>query len=221
MTKREKILRISIFTVIVLAISALAWYIAMPLIRFVGEPERFQLWVQERGAWGVAALVLIRMLQVFAAVIPSGPISVAAGYAFGPFRGALICVLADTAAAMLLVLLVRRCGPRVLRLLTGKDPEQYRLFQRRKGLGWLLLALFLIPGTPKDVMTYAVGMADLSMWAWLGINLVGRIPGVALSVYGGSSISRGEYGVLIGVCVACVALYPVGALLYKKHTAKK
>lgn len=220
MTKREKILRITLFALIVLTMSALIWYMARPMIRFVDEPARFQLWIRERGVWGVTALVLMRFLQVFAAVIPSGPLSLAAGYAFGPLLGTAICVLSDTAAAMLLVLLVRRFGPRVLRLLTGKDPEQYRLFQKRQGLGWLLLALFLIPGTPKDVMTYAVGMADLSLWAWLGINLVGRIPGVALSVYGGSSLSRGEYGLLIALCVLCALLYPLGAYFYKKHTAK-
>ena len=218
MTKREQFLRITIFLLILGLFSLLLWYIGRPMLRFVSEPERFQLWMRERGFWGVAALVVMHMLQVFAAVIPSGPLSMAAGYAFGPFWGTLICVLADTAAAMLLVLLVRRFGPKVLRLLTGKDPEQYRLFQKRRGLGWLLLFLFLIPGTPKDVMTYAVGMADLSLWAWLGINLIGRIPGVALSAYGGSSLSRGQVGLLLGICAFCAVLYPVGALLYKRYT---
>lgn len=218
---KEKSLRLLFLAGCITAMALLAWYIGRPMLRFVSEPERFQNWIQGKGVWGILVFVLMSFLQVFAAIIPGGPFSAAAGYAFGPFWGTVICVVSTSVAAVLLVLLVRRFGPRVLRLFTDKSPEDLPLFRDTKRLEWLLLLIFLIPGTPKDVITYAVGLSKISLWSWFAINLIGRIPGIALSALGGSSLSRGDYGLVIGVTAVLAVLYLVGLLVYRRHVQKQ
>ncbi|MCR5664659.1 MAG: VTT domain-containing protein [Oscillospiraceae bacterium] len=220
MSRKQRIVRAGLLIAAVAAVTALGWLIGRPLVRFVSEPERFRLWIRETGFRGVAAFVLMNVLQVFAAVIPAGPFSVAAGYAFGPLWGTVICLLSNSAAAMGVFWLIRRFGGAVVRFLSGREPEEFELFRNKPRRELLLLLIFLIPGSPKDVLTYAAGLTDVSAPAFAGINLVGRIPGILLSVLGGESLMRGEYGLVLGVTLLAAALYLAGMFLYRKTIDK-
>ena len=221
MTRKQRILRIALTLAAVLTAAALSGYLARPLLQFLSEPERFRAWIGERGVWGVAAFMLLNMLQVFVAVIPGGPFSMAAGYAFGPLWGTLICLAATTAASTLVLLIVRRWGGAAVRFLSGKDPEELALFQKMERAEWVFLLVFLIPGSPKDVLSYAAGLMKLPLPSWIVINLIGRIPGIALSVLGGDRVMRGDYLLAAGLTLLCGALYVVGMIVYKNYLEKK
>jgi len=221
MTRKQRILRIALTLAAVLTAAALSGYLARPLLQFLSEPERFRAWIGERGVWGVAAFMLLNMLQVFVAVIPGGPFSMAAGYAFGPLWGTLICLAATTAASTLVLLIVRRWGGAAVRFLSGKDPEELALFQKMERAEWVFLLVFLIPGSPKDVLSYAAGLMKLPLPSWIVINLIGRIPGILLSVLGGDRVMRGDYLLAAGLTLLCGALYIVGMLLYRRYLEKK
>ena len=221
MTRKQRILRIALTLTAVLAAAALSGYLARPLLQFLSEPERFRAWIGERGVWGVAAFMLLNMLQVFVAVIPGGPFSMAAGYAFGPLWGTLICLAATTAASTLVLLIVRRWGGAAVRFLSGKDPEELALFQKMERAEWVFLLVFLIPGSPKDVLSYAAGLMKLPLPSWIVINLIGRIPGILLSVLGGDRVMRGDYLLAAGLTLLCGALYIVGMIVYKNYLEKK
>lgn len=221
MTRKQRILRIALTLAAVLTAAALSGYLARPLLQFLSEPERFRAWIGERGVWGVAAFMLLNMLQVFVAVIPGGPFSMAAGYAFGPLWGTLICLAATTAASTLVLLIVRRWGGAAVRFLSGKDPEELALFQKMERAEWVFLLVFLIPGSPKDVLSYAAGLMKLPLPSWIVINLIGRIPGILLSVLGGDRVMRGDYLLAAGLTLLCGALYIIGMIIYKNYMEKK
>ncbi len=221
MTRKQRVLRIALTLAAVLTAAALSGYLARPLLQFLSEPERFRAWIGERGVWGVAAFMLLNMLQVFVAVIPGGPFSMAAGYAFGPLWGTLICLAATTAASTLVLLIVRRWGGAAVRFLSGKDPEELALFQKMERAEWVFLLVFLIPGSPKDVLSYAAGLMKLPLPSWIVINLIGRIPGILLSVLGGDRVMRGDYLLAAGLTLLCGALYIVGMIIYKNYMEKK
>ena len=221
MTRKQRILRIALTLAAVLTAAALSGYLARPLLQFLSEPERFRAWIGERGVWGVAAFMLLNMLQVFVAVIPGGPFSMTAGYAFGPLWGTLICLAATTAASTLVLLIVRRWGGAAVRFLSGKDPEELALFQKMEHAEWVFLLVFLIPGSPKDVLSYAAGLMKLPLPSWIVINLIGRIPGILLSVLGGDRVMRGDYLLAAGLTLLCGALYIAGMIIYKNYMEKK
>lgn len=221
MTKKQRSWRIALTAAAVLVIAALLWVLAQPLLRFVSEPERFRDWMRAHGAFGVAAFMLMNMLQVLVAVIPGGPFSIAAGYAFGPLWGTVICLAATTAASLLVLLIVRRWGGAAVRFLSGKDPEKLRLLQKLDRAEWVFFLVFLIPGSPKDVLSYAAGLMNISIPSWIVINLIGRIPGILLSVLGGDRLMSGDYLLAAGLTLLCGALYIVGMLVYRRFLEKK
>ena len=221
MTKKERLLRALVTLGALAVLTALCWLIGRPLLRFVAEPERFRGWLDERGVWGVFAFALMNMLQVFAAVIPGGPFSIAAGYAYGPVWGTLLCLGATSLASCLVLLIVRRFGAPLVRALGGAAPEVLALFQGLDRVEWVFFLVFLIPGSPKDVLSYAAGLTKISLPAWIGINLVGRIPGIVLSVLGGDKLMQGDYLLAAALSLFAGALYLSGMLLYRRWTEKK
>lgn len=221
MTKKQQALRIAITAVAVALIVLLLWLLAKPVLRFLSEPEKFRDWMQAHGVWGAAAFILMNMLQVFAAAIPGGPFSIAAGYAFGPLWGTVVCLIATTAASVLVLLIVRRWGGAAVRFLCGKEPEELAFFQKLERVEWVFFLVFLIPGSPKDVLSYAAGLTKISVPSWIVINLIGRIPGILLSVLGGDRLLKGDYILAVGLTLLCGALYIGGMLVYRRYVEKK
>lgn len=221
LTKKERALRLLIVALGVALAAGMFLYISKPLLRFLGEPEQFRAWIEARGLWGVLLFALMNMLQVFVAVIPGGPFSIAAGYAFGPTRGILICLAATSLASLLILLLVQRFGAPVVRYLSGKDPEELKLFQNEKRLGLVMFLIYLVPGSPKDLLCYAAGLSKISAPLWLLINLVGRLPGIALTVLGGDRLMSGKYLPALLLTLACTLLYAGGMIFYRVYIDKK
>ena len=54
----------------------------------------------------------------------------------------------------------------------------------------LTFVLMTIPGTPKDLLTYFVGLTDMKLGTFLLISLVGRLPSVLSSTVGGHLLDQ-------------------------------
>ena len=83
----------------ILAILSLAVVIILALLAtlFVWEwlssfsEEGFRDYIRSFGPWGWLVLFGVQFLQVFIALIPGEVVETAAGYAFGPLWGTVIC----------------------------------------------------------------------------------------------------------------------------------
>ena len=88
----------------------------------------------------------------------------------------------------------------------------------------LAFVLFLIPGTPKDVMTYAAGLTGIKLPAWLLITSVARLPSILTSTISGDALGVQEYTVALIAFGVTAAISLIGLLIYryleKRHAQK-
>lgn len=61
---------------------------------------------------------------------------------------------------------------------------------KRDLLFWIV---FVVPGTPKDLLCYFAGLTDLSWGKWLLICSAGRLPSIITSTVGGSAVGGRQY----------------------------
>ena len=208
---QKKILQIF---VILLAIVAMMWLMA-PMLRFVSEPERFRAWVEACGLWGQLAYMGMVIAQVIVALIPGEPFEIAAGYAFGAVEGTILSMLASTLGSMTVFFLVRRYGMRLATLFFSEEKLQsVKFLKTNPKREVLFLLIFMIPGTPKDLLCYYAGMTDLRTPVWLLICSFGRIPSVITSTIGGNALGTENYWFAAGVFAAAMAISGIGILLY-------
>ncbi len=201
-----------------LVLSALVcWFAGRPLIRFVREPERFQAWVDAQGVRAPLLFVGMVVLQIVVAIIPGEPLEIAAGYAFGALEGTLLCLIGALVGRVAVFLLVRRFGVRAVEVFFPLEKVQsLRFLQNEKKLTFWVFFLFFLPGTPKDVLCYIVGLTKLPLRSWIIISTIAPIPSIITSTIGGSALGMGRYAFAAAVFGATLAISAAGLLVYRR-----
>ncbi len=215
--KSKKIIILTAAALFLLLFMASAWLLGRPMLEFVSEPERFRAWVGENALLGKAAFVGMMAMQVFVAIIPGEPLEIVAGYAFGAVEGTLLCLAGATIGSILVFLFVRKFGVRAVELFFPKEKiENLKFLQDSRRLNLMVFLIFFIPGTPKDVLCYCVGLTKMKLPTWVLITATARIPSVITSTIGGDALGLGAHGFAAAVFAATLALSAVGLLIYKK-----
>lgn len=194
----------------------ICWFAGRPLIHFAQEPERFRQWVDQQGPLAPTLFTGMVILQVIVAVIPGEPLEIAAGYAFGAVEGTLLCVLGTFIGGLLVFLLVRRFGLRAVEIFFPVEKlRSLHFLQNERRLALWVFFIFFLPGTPKDVMCYFVGLTAMPLRTWALISAVARLPSIITSTVGGNALGMGNYTFAIIVFAATLVISGLGLLLYR------
>lgn len=103
------------------------------------------------------AMSAVMALQVVLAFLPGEPVELLCGYLFGTIGGMAVCVIGSMIGSALIFLLVRKLGEKaVLRMFPQEKVEELAFLKHKEKLVGLLFIIFLIPGTPKDILTYCI-----------------------------------------------------------------
>lgn len=212
----KKALKITFVIIAILLVCGACWYIAKPLIKFASEPEKFRLWVNSNGIWGRIAYLGMMMLQIIAAFLPGEPFEMVAGYAFGAFEGTALCLLASAIGSILVLLLSRKFGLKLVELFFSKDKINSAKFLQSSPKKVLLFSIiFALPGTPKDLLCYFAGLTDIKLWKLMLICSIGRIPAIVTSTIGGDALGTKSYILAIIVFSITVLISLSGVSIYK------
>lgn len=197
-------------------------FIGIPLVKMAGEPMKFREWVDDKGIWGPVIYVGLVVFQILIAFIPGEPLEIVAGYVFGTFKGTVLCITAASIGSIIVLLLVRRFGKVILEIYFDKEKiENLSFLQSSEKKIIIFLILFIVPGTPKDLLCYYGGLTDIPMPLLVFICTVCRFPAIITSTVGGDAIGTGEYffAVLVFAVTAVISL--LGVFIYKRISKKK
>ena len=218
MTERhKKALYAAAIAIFILFTLAVCWFVGRPLIRFVRQPEQFRAWVQGHGLLGQLAFLGMTVLQIVIAIIPGEPLELGAGYAFGFWRGTLLCEIGILLGGLLVFLFVRRFGVKAVEVFFPREKiESLRFLHNEKRLALWVFILFFIPGTPKDIMTYIVPLTPMKLSTFLLLSTVARLPSVVTSTIGGNALGTGKLTFALIVFSATALISALGILIYRR-----
>ena len=214
--QRRKIISIVSLLLIMILFSMIAYFVGRPLVtEFRTSPETFRAYVKSHGPWGPVVMMGIMALQVIVAVIPGEPFELAAGFVFGWFSGAIWCLAGAAIASTLVFLAVRKWGVKLVELFFSREKIlNFSFLQNEKKLELLVFVLFLIPGSPKDLLTYLVGLTNMKLHTFLLLSTLARVPSVIASTVTGSLAQKENYvaalilfAVTLVISLICVLYY--------------
>ena len=215
--QKRKIIRI-IITIAALLFCLFLGYI---MIRFAANKEYFNYWMDSHGIFGKVLYCLMVIFQIIVAIIPGEPLEIAGGYAFGVWWGTILYLVSATLGGMCVFALVRRYGDGIMEMFFSKEKiGELKCLQVTKSIDKgkkerLLFVLFILPGTPKDLLCYFAGMTRVSPLAWLLVCSFGRLPSLLTSTIGGSAIGTNNLkGALWAFGIAAV-ISIFGILIYR------
>lgn len=200
-----------------LLLSALIFFFAgKPLIQFVQEPEKFRSWVDEQGVMAPVAFLGMLILQIIVAIIPGEPLEIAAGYAFGAVEGTLLCLFGSFLGRMAVFLLVRKFGTKAVEVFFPLDQlNELSFLQNKRRLTLWVFFLFFLPGTPKDLLAYIVGLTNLPLKSWLIISAIAPIPSIITSTIGGDALGMEDYKFAVLMFAITIVISGAGLLAYR------
>ena len=176
------------------------------------DREKLRVFLNSLGPLSFIGFILLQSLQVVAAPVPGEVTGLIGGYLYGPVLGLVLSTLGLTLGSWLAFFLSKTFGrPFVDRFVSKATLDKYDYLLHHKG-AFLVFVLFLIPGFPKDILCYILGLGHLSTKEFLAISTVGRFAGTVLLTVGGSYLRHHQYyrfSVLLGIAVIVVFIVMV------------
>ncbi|MEG2192090.1 MAG: VTT domain-containing protein [Oscillospiraceae bacterium] len=202
---------------------SLGYFLGKPILEFVGDSKLFRQWVGENKVLSRVAFVAMMCLQVVIAIIPGEPLEISAGYAFGAVEGTVLCLIGTLLGSFIIFGIVRALGVKILRVFfKQEDIDKISFLRKHKNLNLLVFIIFSIPGSPKDLLSYFIGLTKMKLFHWLGISTIARIPSVITSTIGGSAIGGQNYSFAFWVFALTGLISLIGLASYNiilKHNS--
>lgn len=193
MRRRKWLSGISI-TLFIVILGLLTYWCTSVLAPYLHSTEELRAFLDGYGWRGRFVLLGLQCLQVVIALIPGEIIELGAGYAYGAVEGALICLAGVALSSSLIFLLVKKLGSPMVEIFISREKiSQLRFINSSGKLKRLVFLLFLIPGTPKDILTYFVGLTEMNLSQFLILSLIARIPSVLSSTICGQMLGDKDY----------------------------
>ncbi len=225
LTKRKR--AIAIVSVII-AVALFLWlgYYLTNVILFsisndnggvLNTAQNFKELIEGYGNWGWIVAFGIQALQIIVSPIPGEVVEVGMGLCFGWLGGTLLCLLGGAFAAFLIMLFVKKFGIKAVELFVSTEKiNELRLINNEKKLKRTVFWLYLFPGTPKDPLIFFFGLTKISIWDFVWIQTIARIPSIVTSTIAGEQATKQNFLVSIIIFAITGVLAIVGMFLYRK-----
>jgi uncharacterized membrane protein YdjX (TVP38/TMEM64 family) len=195
-------------------------FIDAPIVGFVVRLYRDKHFLKKTVAsWGWAApmvFVAIQALQVIISPFPgeiTGPVG---GALFGTTWGLIYSSIGLTIGTLVCFVLGRKWGePLVRPWLSERNWNRLRFIVEAEG-AIICFILYVIPGFPKDIVSYLFGISPIPFWLFAVVSTAGRLPGTWISSYFGAHVGDQQY-VWALVFIAFVAAICLPIYYYRER----
>jgi len=158
------------------------------ILAIVTDSDLLRAWIGELGYGGPIVIIALMATAIIINPIPSAPIALAAGAAYGHTWGTVYVVAGATGGALGAFWIARLLGHDLL----------HRLFGKRLQLGWLgsqnaLMGMVfvsrLIPFLSFDLVSYGAGLTPIKTWRFALATLAGLVPASFLLAHFGGELT--------------------------------
>ncbi|MBQ7004285.1 MAG: TVP38/TMEM64 family protein [Oscillospiraceae bacterium] len=211
-TTLHLILRIALLIAVLIPVIFLTVRYLLPmssLLTTAEGREEICFRIESYGIWAPLIYVLLMASQIVIAFIPGGPLEIVAGMLFGGLKGTLWTMIGSVLGSFAVYGLVKCFGrPLVHFFVSEEKMQKFTILHDEKRLAFWVFILFLIPGIPKDMLTYIVPLTKMRPGQFLLLSNTARFPAIVASVFLGDSLSEGRYWLCIVIaCVAAICIF--------------
>lgn len=199
--KKKKIINIIVISVVIIIFALAIAYLA-PVMKDISTKEgqiAFKEKIDNLGVVGLLILFLLEIAQIFFVIIPGEPLEVLAGMCYGNVGGTIFITISVLITTTIIFWLVRKYGKKLIYESFSKEKidkiENSKILKNPQKVELIMILLFLIPGTPKDLLVYIGGLLPIKPLRFILISSFARFPSVISSTIAGASIVDGNIAV--------------------------
>lgn len=186
------------------------------------DPEHLETFLSQFRGYDKWVFVAIRAFQTVIKIIPAEPLEIGSGYLYGTWGGMFLCILGTMLGSLVIIALSKVFGRKLVNAFIPIEKiDSLKFLQNKKRVYWTLFFIYLIPGTPKDILTYAASITNINMKKFLLITGIARIPSILTSTWCGEQLINKNYVMAAVIFVATLLLSVICSLIYNKITSAK
>lgn len=196
---KVKIFKIILTIMVLILIIGIIDYL-FPVMKDLSSLEgqvAFKQKVEDSGILGMLSLFGLQVAQIFLIIVPGEPIEILAGMCYGGLWGTVFIMISAFIISTTIFLLVRKFGKKFVYSFCSEEKvkkiENSKLFNNPKKIEMIMLILFLIPGTPKDLLVYIAGLLPIKPLKFILISSIARFPSVISSTLAGENLAVGDW----------------------------
>jgi len=212
------------FGVIVLcALAALYWFMrSSGKLETITDQSAIFEWINRLGAFGPLIIICLMMLAILISPIPSAPIALAAGAAYGHGWGTLYVLLGAEAGALAAFGIARLVGHDAVHRWFG-DRLSVGMFGSQNALMLIVFVSRTLPFMSFDMVSYAAGLTLIRTWRFALATLAGVAPISFLLAHFGSEMATGQTRriVVSALALGALTLIPVVIELVRERIGER
>jgi len=150
--------------------------------------------------------IAIQALQVIISPIPgeiTGPVG---GALFGTWLGLLYSTIGLTIGTLFCFWVGRKWGEPLVRPWLSEHHWNRMTFILEAEGAIICFIVYLVPGFPKDIVSYLFGISPVPFWIFAITSTIARIPGTWVSSYFGAHVAEQQYIYAVAFLALVVAL---------------
>lgn len=225
--KKVKIFKIILMALVVAIFIGVIIYL-IPVMKNLSTTEgqlAFKERVSSSGIWGMAALFGLQFAQIFLIILPGEPIEILAGMCYGGIGGLIFITVSAAIITTMIVFLVRKLGRKFVYDFCSEEKikkiENSKLFKNTKKIELIMIILFMVPGTPKDLLVYIAALLPIKPLRFILISTFARFPSVISSTFAGSNLVAGNWKSIIIIYLVTFLLVGLAIFIFNKFDKSK
>lgn len=211
------VLKFTLLLVILVCVPLYIWFFQKDFLQQFSDIDDVKVFFDQYKAESIFIYIGLQMIQIIISLIPGQALQFAAGLVYGFWAGLLVSLIGAVAGTIATYYLAQFLGRDALHVLFGKRHIEENLEKINSKRGYILVFLiYLIPGVPKDLCSYAAGLSKMKLKAFLILSTVGRSPGMMGSLLIGKEIGEGNYTSVIIIGVVAAIMFIFGIIYHSK-----
>ena len=211
------VLKLTLLFAIVIAVPVYMYFYHKDFLMQFKSFDDIIVFLQHYHLESIFIYIGIQVLQIVISIIPGQAFQFAAGYLYGFIPGLLFSCIGAAIGTSISFYLAKLLGKDAVHLFFGDERMCYFLERLNSKRAYtIVFLLYVIPGLPKDVVSYAAGISEMKFKPFLILSLLGRIPGMAGSLLIGALYMKEHYIGMALVGILAVAAFCL-CVIYRKR----
>ena len=194
--------KILLLILIVVGIPIYIWFFHGDWIKSIENIDDVVAFMEKYETQSIFVYIGLQIVQIVISIIPGQVFQMAAGYIYGFWPALLFAMTGALLGTTLSFMLAKVLGRDFLHIFFGEEKMSYYIERlNSKKMYAIVFFLYLIPGIPKDMVSYAAGVSEIKFKPFIIISALGRLPGMIGCLLMGDMMMEENYtgAVIIGV----------------------
>jgi uncharacterized membrane protein YdjX (TVP38/TMEM64 family) len=224
MSERARLMLVSgsLFCLLALVIWLVATDAAIvkSVVRLYQDKRYLKETVRSWGWMAPVVFIAIQALQVIISPIPGEMTGPVGGALFGTGWAVVYSTIGLTVGTLFCFWVGRLWGEPLIRPWLSEHHWNRMNFILEAEGAIICFVLYLIPGFPKDIISYLFGISPMPFWLFAVVSTLGRLPGTWIASYFGAHVADHQY-LYVAAFVALIAAFCLPLFYYRDRILRR